>query len=345
MASIAAESDGRSQPFYYRLFTKDGPIATHNPIYVDNLFISRTLLKLVAPPRAALSITKHLCKIEGFSGATSSTLFESISSQTAATESFRLALKDPSGPGWSEDDSIVLVVEAEDAKKRSASTAQSKGLPEAVTPGPRYVYYRLYEEEGAMASKTSFDPDDSSLGRIDTFSIVPPQTVSSLKSQIVKAEGIADRKIQLFGDMDGEVPMNDNDHMSLRAQVYPGHVEDEPITLVCSPKKAEKTQKDTQLVPEPSFNKKLKGSITWNPNPTVLSDWLPFVENEIMFTDGVKTKGYITGLPSDYLFHRHISNTRTIFFLSVANSPYSGYIAMNSAGRKGFVYDSHSRLC
>ncbi|EDQ99085.1 uncharacterized protein LACBIDRAFT_335382 [Laccaria bicolor S238N-H82] len=249
------------------------------------------------------------------------------------------------GPGWSEDDSIVLVVEAEDAKKRSASTAQSKGLPEAVTPGPRYVYYRLYEEEGAMASKTSFDPDDSSLGRIDTFSIVPPQTVSSLKSQIVKAEGIADRKIQLFGDMDGEVPMNDNDHMSLRAQVYPGHVEDEPITLVCSPKKAEKTQKDTQLVPEPSFNKKLKGSITWNPNPTVQSDWLPFVENEIMFTDGVKTKGCITGLPSDYLFHRHISNTRTIFFLSVANSPYSGYIAMNSAGRKGFVYDSHSRLC
>jgi hypothetical protein len=41
------------------------------------------------------------------------------------------------------------------------------------------VYYWLYEEEGAMASsKTSFDQDDSSLGRIDTLSIVPPQTVA-----------------------------------------------------------------------------------------------------------------------------------------------------------------------
>ena len=115
-----------------------------------------------------------------------------------------------------------------------------------------------------MASKTSFDPDDSSLGRIDTLSIAPPQTVSSLRSQIVKAEAIADRNIQMFGDMDGEVPMNDNDHMSFRAQVYPGHVEDEPITLVCSQKKAEEKQKDAHVVPDPRFNKKLKGSITWS---------------------------------------------------------------------------------
>jgi hypothetical protein len=88
--------------------------------------------------------------------------------------------------------------------------------------------------------------------------------VASLRSQIVKAEAIADRKIQVFGDMDGEVPMNDNDHMSFRAQVYPGHVEDEPIILVCDQKKAEEKQKDAHVVPDPSFNKKLKGSITWS---------------------------------------------------------------------------------
>jgi hypothetical protein len=68
-------------------------------------------------------LMKHLCKIEGLSGATNSTLFESISSQTAVTESFQLALREPSGPGLSEDDPIVLVVQTEDAEKRSASTA------------------------------------------------------------------------------------------------------------------------------------------------------------------------------------------------------------------------------
>ncbi|EDR05862.1 uncharacterized protein LACBIDRAFT_302440 [Laccaria bicolor S238N-H82] len=230
-----------------------------------------------------------------------------------------MALKEPFGPGISEDDPMVLVVEAEDAEKRSASTVQSKGLPEAVTPEPRYVYYRLYEEEGAMTSKTSFDPDDSSLGHINTLSIAPPQTVSSLRSQIVKAEGIADRKIQLFGDMDGEVPMNDNDHISFRAQVYPGHVEDEPITLVCSQVKAEKKQKIGRVVPDPTFNKKLQGSAQWNPHPDVQSDWLPFAAHEILYTDGVKTTGYIAG-SSKYLLHRHISSTKTIFIPSCSGS-------------------------
>ncbi|EDR05357.1 uncharacterized protein LACBIDRAFT_303247 [Laccaria bicolor S238N-H82] len=51
------------------------------------------------------------------------------------------------------------------------------------------VYYWLYKDEGAMTSKTSFDPDDSSLSQIDVLSIMPLQTVSSLRSQIVNAEG------------------------------------------------------------------------------------------------------------------------------------------------------------
>ena len=84
-----------------------------------------------------------------------------------------------------------------------------------------------------MASKTAFDMDDS-LGRIDTLSIVPPQTLASFRSQVMKAEGLVNQKIQLFEDMDGEVPMNDNDaHISFQTQVYPGHDKDHPITIVC----------------------------------------------------------------------------------------------------------------
>jgi hypothetical protein len=33
--------------------------------------------------------------------------------------------------------------------------------------------------------------------------------------------------------MDGEVPMADDDHLPLQAQDYLGHLEDEPVTIVC----------------------------------------------------------------------------------------------------------------
>ena len=83
---------------------------------------------------------KCLCKIERLSGPTSSTLFASISSQTqtAVEESFRFSVREHPGPGVSEDDPMILVVGVEDAEKRSASTAESERLPEAVLPEPRY---------------------------------------------------------------------------------------------------------------------------------------------------------------------------------------------------------------
>ena len=111
---------------------------SNNPIYANNPFISRTLPKFVTPPRIALSVKNHLCKIEGISAPTSSALFESLSSETAVVESSRLAFGRYSGPGSSENDPIVLVVGVEDAEKRLASTAQSERLPEAVLPEPRY---------------------------------------------------------------------------------------------------------------------------------------------------------------------------------------------------------------
>ena len=111
---------------------------SNNPIYANNPFISRTLPKFVTPPRTALFVKNHLCKIEGLSALTSSTLFESLSSETAVVESSRLAFGGYSGPGSSEKDPIVLVVGVEDAEKRLASTAKSERLLEAVLPEPRY---------------------------------------------------------------------------------------------------------------------------------------------------------------------------------------------------------------
>ena len=139
---LRSHNFGYARTVYYRLYTKDGPIRSNNPIYANNPFISRTLPKFVTPPRTALSVKKYLCKIEGLSGPTSSTLFASLSSQTAVEESFRLAVREYSGSGVSEDDPMVLVVGVEDAEKRSASTAQSERLPEAVLPEPRYSMFQ-----------------------------------------------------------------------------------------------------------------------------------------------------------------------------------------------------------
>ena len=123
---------------YYRLYTTEGPISSNNPIYANNPFISRTLPKLITPPRTASSVKKHICKIEGLSGAESSRLFESLSSRSAAAESSKLAVKEDSGLGASRDDPIVLVVGVEDAKNRKANATQLVGLPEALPFEPRY---------------------------------------------------------------------------------------------------------------------------------------------------------------------------------------------------------------
>ena len=132
---LGSHNFGYARTVYYRLYTGGG---SDDLIYANNPFISRTLPKFFTPPRTAFSVKRYLCKIEGLSCPTSSTLFESLSSQTAVEESFRFSVREHPGPGVSEDDPMILVVGVEDAEKRSASTAESERLPEAVLPEPRY---------------------------------------------------------------------------------------------------------------------------------------------------------------------------------------------------------------
>ena len=88
-----------------------------------------------------------------------------------------------------------------------------------------------------MNSKTAFDKNNTCLGRIDTVSVAPPYTVSSLKSRIAKAEGIVDGEIKLFKDIDGEALMKDADRASFHSETFPGCLEDDPLALVYGPNK------------------------------------------------------------------------------------------------------------
>ena len=88
-----------------------------------------------------------------------------------------------------------------------------------------------------MKSKTAFNGNDASLGRVDTLSVAPPYTVASLKFCIAKAEHIGDREFQLFEDTDGEALMKDADRAFFLAENFPGCLEDDPLSIVYRPKK------------------------------------------------------------------------------------------------------------
>ena len=130
------------------------------------------------------------------------------------------------------------------------------------------VYYRIYNKVGAINSKTSFHPDDEFLGRIDTLSVTPPHTVSSLGSRIANAEGIVKNKVQLFEDTDSDHLMNDNKHLPLLEQTYPGCAGDEPIAVVCVEVTEEK-QMEPQMLEgkteeDTTFSKLIKANTTWS---------------------------------------------------------------------------------
>ena len=190
--------------------------------------------------------------------------------------SARVPLKGDTGPGLSEDDPMILVVEPRGDEKRSPPLKQS-ALPDSVPHEPRYrlcqhsvcpaidshtfaVYYQVYDKGGAIATKMSFDTDDEFLGRVDMLSVTPPHTVASLRARIVSAEGLVKSTIQLFKDTDGDALMNDNDQLSFLAQTYPGCAEDDPIAIVCEEDLVDKPQ----VGENNTFSKQIRATSTWS---------------------------------------------------------------------------------
>ena len=93
------------------------------------------------------------------------------------------------------------------------------------------MYYRVYDDDGEIVSKTSFDEDNLSLGRVNTLSVPPPYTVSSLKNCVIKCEGVLGDNVQLFEDEDSESAMDDDDALNLLSNMFPGLIEDRPIAV------------------------------------------------------------------------------------------------------------------
>jgi len=93
------------------------------------------------------------------------------------------------------------------------------------------VYYRIYDDDGETVSKTSFGGKSPSLGRVNTLSVPPPHTVSSLKNCIIKSEDVSGYNVHLFEDEASESAMNDSDALTLLSHTFPGFKEDRPIAI------------------------------------------------------------------------------------------------------------------
>jgi len=152
---------------------------------------------------------------------------------------------------------------------------------------------------GEITSKTHFDKDDTSLGRVDVLSIAPPRTVSSLKSRLLKAEDFLGDDVQLFEDMGSDSPRDDTDVLTLLGDDYPGSTEDQPMAIVCKKRAVEKPPPKI-----PAFSKKIRAKITesqcialialatlptklfpgYNHYPT---NWLPISAGEVFLTNGI----------------------------------------------------------
>ena len=93
------------------------------------------------------------------------------------------------------------------------------------------VYYLVYDDDGEIVSKTSFDENNPSLGRLDTLSVPPPHSVSSLKNRIIISEDLSGHDVQLFEDEGSVSAMNDSDALTLLSDTFPGSIEDRPIAI------------------------------------------------------------------------------------------------------------------
>ena len=110
-------------------------------------------------------------------------------------------------------------------------TVQLYSLLFAIRPHEFSVYYRVYDDDGEIVSKTSFDENNLSLGRVNTLSVPPPQTVFSLKNRIIISEDLSGDNVQLFEDEASNSAMNDSDSLTLLSDMFPGFTEDCPIAI------------------------------------------------------------------------------------------------------------------
>ena len=92
------------------------------------------------------------------------------------------------------------------------------------------VYYRLYQADGAIESRSPAYFNDHFLGRILSKAVTPPHTAASLKNDICKIEGFSGADI--YSSLTSPTALNDGVRTAIMSYSGPGSYEKEPMFLL-----------------------------------------------------------------------------------------------------------------
>ncbi|KIM75612.1 hypothetical protein PILCRDRAFT_827049 [Piloderma croceum F 1598] len=99
--------------------------------------------------------------------------------------------------------------------------------------GPRYIFYRVYAEDGAIPSVNSVYTDDPYLGRISAEIVAPPHIAKNIKLCLSGVEGIGDNTAtNLFISVSSPTPMADDHCVPISEYPGPGCLPNKPMALV-----------------------------------------------------------------------------------------------------------------
>ncbi|KAF7351636.1 hypothetical protein MSAN_01596200 [Mycena sanguinolenta] len=111
----------------------------------------------------------------------------------------------------------------------------SEAKTEPTASEPRYLYYRVYCPDGAIPSKTAFNPRNPYVGRILAKSIPPPHNATTLKRCLLRTENLTDphgQRTQLYRDHDARSHLAGTDRVGIFGPVADGATPDSALALV-----------------------------------------------------------------------------------------------------------------
>ena len=233
---------------YYRVYNKDGAIPTKRPAYLNDTYIGRIKSKWIAPPYNSGSLRLCLSSMENIDPS-KTRLFVTSSSKAPLADNVPVSLKSYVTLGILPQEPLALFTEAipNAGKKPGTESLRIPFDPQSPIK-TRYcksflkvpcfslvakddffspVYYGIYTEGGASASKAPVDPEEPWVSRLDLDLVPPTLSVTTLMHFISAKEGITSSS-QLFADKETMDPLND-DHLLIEHGHWPGSTAEDHV--------------------------------------------------------------------------------------------------------------------
>ena len=243
------------------MYDDEGAIVIKRPAYLTDTYLGRVRSQWVAPPHNAGSLRRCLALMESIDP-DATTLFAALSSKSPLADDIPVSFKTNQTLGIAPDEPVVLLTKAKPGDGLRPGTENRRVPPDAQSPltsrfreSPQpdlffilllvliscLVYYGVYNEGGASASKAPVDPEEDWVSRVDLALVPPPLSVASLKRFISAKEAITGSS-QLFTTGDIMTPVID-DHILTDDGKWPGSTPDDHVMF-----------KFTTQLPLPTFS-------------------------------------------------------------------------------------------